>query len=230
MLSLLRKLRAYLRNVLKKVVFLFLPELDPVFPIKHMVRSIPEAILREGIAEHVAAMTKIRDIGIETYVHTGKASPAFRTEMYFAPRHVYRLNNVSVNVKSGACFTETNGFLESYGSLRKWIQEKPVHRKNGSRFNVDFPVTCIKSASYGHFIMEELPRLLWALKQYPDLRLIRPERLPAYITDTYSELRKNNILRFEPIVLEAENVIVNDFVFTQAKHIPGSGIKTTWNT
>lgn len=198
-----------------------MPELDTVFPVDKLVRSIPEIIFKEQIASHVTAMTVIRNACVEKYVHTGTPSPAFRTDMHFARRHVYRLSNVTVNIKTGACCTDTNGFLESYGSMGRWIQARPIHRKDGYRLTTNAPVTCINSTGYAHFIMEELPRLLWALKQYPDLRLICPAKIPGYMTDIYSELRKRHILQHDPIPVSAENVIADDFVFTQAEAYSG---------
>ncbi len=198
-----------------------MPELDSVYPVDQLVRSIPEMILKEQISRHVAGMTVIRNACVEKYVHSGDLPPSFRSEMHFARRHVYRMNNVVVNVRTGACCTENNGFLESYGSLGRWLQAKPIHRKYGEYFSVNAPVTCINSTGYAHFIMEELPRLLWALKQYPELRLICPEKIPGYMADIYSELRKREILRHDPVAVAAENILADDFVFTQAEAYSG---------
>lgn len=198
-----------------------MPELDTLFPLEQLVRSIPERILKEEIARHVTDMKVIRNAGVEKYVFTSDLSPAFRPEMHFARRYVYRLRNVTVNIKTGACCSDTHGFLESYGSLGRWLQAKPIHRKDGCQFAAGVPVICINSTGYYHFIMEELPRLLWALKQYPDLMLICPLKIPDYVADIYSGLRKKNILQLDPVPISAENIIADDFVFTQAEAYSG---------
>lgn len=217
----LNNIKTYLKRILKNIVFSVLPELDTVFSIENLVRSIPEMMLKEQVAGHVTAMIVIRNACVENYVHTGNPSPAFRSQMHFAQRHVYRLSNVTVNVKTGACCTDAHGFLESYGSLGRWLKAKPIHRKDGRRIAVGGPATCINRAGYAHFIMEELPRLLWALKQYPDLRLICPAKMPGYMADIYSELKKKDILQYDPIAVPAEYVIADDFVFTQAEAYSG---------
>ena len=47
-----------------------MPELDSVYPVDQLVRSIPEMILKEQISRHVAGMTVIRNACVEKYVHS----------------------------------------------------------------------------------------------------------------------------------------------------------------
>ncbi len=218
------KIKPVLRSLdryLKSVLYFFFPHLDPVVPVDRLIRSIPEVILNESVTKHVKVMRQIRNACIEKYVFTSDLPPSFRSEMYFATRHVYHMSNVIINVRNGVCFTESIGFLESLGSLRSWILSRPVRKKKSFDFSESYPITCINTTGYAHFIMEELPRLIWVLKEFPDLRLVCPVNLPVFASSAYHELRKKNVLRYDPIKIKEEFILVNDFVFTQAEAYSG---------
>ncbi len=205
----------------KKILFFFFPHLDPIIPIDNLIRSIPEVILNKKVSSHIKTMKLIREACVENYSYTSDLPPSFRKEMYFATRHVYRVSNVILNVKNGVCFTESIGFLESLGSLRSWLLSRPVRRKGPAKFFEMVPVTCINTTGYAHFIMEELPRLLWALKEFPDLKLVCPDKLPVFISAVYNDLCQRNLLRYHPVKLKSEYILVDDFVFTQAEAYSG---------
>jgi hypothetical protein len=221
MRELTKKFKQYCKNKFRKIIFFIIPDLNSVFPIDKIVRSIPEKILDKEINQHLIDMTVIRDACAEKYNYIENLPTSFRIDMHFARRHVYRLSDVCVNVKTGACCTDSHAFLESYGSLSRWLIAKPISRKDWCRVAIGTPATCINNTGYAHFVIEELPRLLWALKIYPDLHLIHPEIIPGYAREIYTELRERNILKYPCIAISEENLIVNDFVFTQSEAYSG---------
>lgn len=198
------------------------PFLNNIFVAERLVGSIPEVILNEHISRHVVDIDVIRPTCIEYYSYMKKMPLAFRAEMCFPRRYIYRLKDVTVNTSLGACCSDRYGFLESFGSLRSWILSRPLLiGKSSRRLAIDGPVTCINSTGFAHFLMEELPRLLWALKHYPSLHLLTPPTIPRYIAAIYQKLRSIGLLNYDPVPSAFTTVDVADFVFTQAEASSG---------
>jgi len=134
------------------------------------------------------------------------------------------MRDVLVGTASGICLTERDIFLESYGSLLKWFKwATPVELSlpPTPRMPGDGPVTCLVATGYYHFILEELPRLLWALQQYPELRVIICHDAPQFYHAAVDCLRQSGVLRgpveFHPRILAQ----VGDYVFTAAEEFSG---------
>lgn len=184
-----------------------------------VVRSIPERWLDPAVRGHVVGMELVRPAGVESYSFADRFPPAFRREMHFARRHVYRLRDVSVNVATGACLAGSHYFQESYGSLRRCLSENPFPPSAGAPFHGSRAVTCVHPASYYHFLLEEVPRLLWALDRHEDLSVLLHASAPAYVVAVVGSICRNRGVELR--MVEEQAIRVPGYVFTQAEAYSG---------
>ena len=189
--------------------------------LSSLVRSIPERAFVPSVSQHVVSMTLIRHAGSETYAYPLDLSPAFRTEMHFARRHLYRMRNVCVSVRTGACCTEQHGFQESFGSVRRWLLSHPVAFRRKVALSLDGPVTCVNTTGYAHYLLEEVPRLLWVMQFCDQVDVLVPAPLPRYAGDILSALRLRGRLKGALLPHEESVASVQEFVFTQAEAYSG---------
>jgi len=187
-----------------------------------MIRSIPEKILCPESFPHLVEQRVVRHADTEVYEYGRDLPPAFRKEMHFASRYVYRLRDVYVDLKTGACLTDTNIFQESYGSLRKWLTMPPlaVGRRPGL-LQCDDIVTCVPAVGYYHFLLEEIPRLLHSLRAYPELRVFASANAPGFVIDVLRHIQKTGVMQSDVVFCEKEYVKVHDYVFTAAEAYSG---------
>ena len=186
-----------------------------------LVRSIPEQSLVPSVSRHIVGMTVIRHAGSETYSYPSELPPAFRTEMHFARRHIYRVRDVCVNARTGACCTEQHGFQESFGSVRRWLLNQPVAFRRAVPLPIDGPVTCVNTTGYAHYLLEEVPRLLWTMQHYEGVHVLTPAQVPRFVADVLSDLKHHGRLKGEVIPREEMVLSVHDFIFTQAEAYSG---------
>lgn len=209
-----------LRNTIKDLLRLFFSS-NKFISIENIVRSIPEYWLETELRKHVVGMQIIRHACAETYSYHGSFTPAFRTEMHFAKRHIYHLMNATVNVKTSACVVGSLCLQESYGSLRRCLIEKPFPVLKGRAINNTHPITCFHSVNYYHFLLEEIPRLLWVLNYCNDLTVLVHDSAPSYVIASLNMLRDNNIFLFKIKVLKDDTISLANYVFTQAEAYSG---------
>jgi hypothetical protein len=202
------------------LIFRYWPGMYNFFNVENLIRSIPEVAYLSKIACHIVELDQIRTTDIEHYKFPNKLPSWYRKEMSFSERHIYSLKDVIVSPKSGACCTNEFGFLESYGSLRKWLYHKPITRLK-PKLTIEDEVTCLNHTGFAHFLMEEVPRLLWILKEKPSIKLIQYKNPPKYILDIYKILHEKNILRSETMMLHDESIYAKRYTFTQAEAYSG---------
>jgi len=205
-----------LKNLKYKTKLLFY-----IYPVDQIVGSIPEVLINENISQHITEIKIIRNACVEKYFFTTNLPLIFRAEKCFNRRHVYRMSNVFVNPRTGACFTESHAFLESFGSLRSWLLSNPERGKRDSHIIQKSKCTCVKTTGYAHFLLEEVPRLLLTLKQYPKLDIIISDKTYNFCKDIFAFLKEKNVLKHDPILILSENLLIQDFVFTQAEESSG---------
>jgi capsular polysaccharide biosynthesis protein len=186
-----------------------------------VVRSIPERSIDQAVKPHIVNMQLIRNAGAECYNYSMDLPPAFRVEMHFARRHVYRLRDVNVNVRTGACAVGSIFFQESYGSLRRCLLEKPFPAAKGTPLRLKEPTTCVHVTGYYHFLCEEIPRLLWSLQSFQGLTVLLHRDAPKFICDLLDELRYSNVLSNDVHVVDTDSVLLDAYVFTQAEAYSG---------
>ena len=187
----------------------------------NLVRSIPEQFNNAIIRKHLINYVMFRSACVETYKYHTQMPIAFRPEMHFARRYVYRLRNVCVSVETGACCTPELAFQESFGSLRFWLFKLPVKYVASVKLKTNNSVVCLHSASYAHYLLEQIPRLLWAIKCYGDVDVLIPAETPAYITIILEELQRKNIFKGKILLSNKKTLFVKDFVFTQVEAYSG---------
>jgi len=214
-----RRIFAILHHAIAILPKTMLGNPNTVSPEK-VVRSIPEAWFDLSVRKHVVGMKIMRPAGIETYAFPETLPPAFRTQMHFAQRHVYHLRDLSVNVKTGSCVAGSSYFQESYGSLRRCLLEKPFPVSRGHLVNNNKPITCVHAACYYHFLLEELPRLLWTLHYHPNVTVMVHHSAPLYVMQALDVL--NNLgHEFNIVATVDDAVYLSNYVFTQAEAYSG---------
>jgi len=184
-----------------------------------VVRSIPEKWFDPALRGHVAGLAVIRPAGVEGYPFAEGFPPAFRREMHFARRHVYDLQYVTVNVRTGACVAGSLYFQESYGSLRRCLLEKPFPVSAGHSLADSEAVTCVNAASYYHFLLEEVPRLLWALNCHKGLSVLVHVSAPAYVVTILEKICAHHSVKLR--IVQDEAIQASRYVFTQAEAYSG---------
>lgn len=187
----------------------------------NVVRSIPESCLDSAVKCHVIDMQVIRHADVESYHYTTDLPPAFRTEMHFARRNVYRLKDAMVHPHTGACSAGRHMFQESYGSLRRCLMEKPFPVSGAESVQLHGPATCIHATGYYHFLLEEVPRLLWTIDRYPDVKVYLADSAPQYCRDILGFLVERRIVQGYETIKTDLMVQMEEYVFTQAEAYSG---------
>lgn len=183
--------------------------------------SIPEIMVNATSCANVLGVSCVRSASVERYEHSGDLPPAFRREAAFPARYVYTMRDVIVGVPSGVCLSSERVFLESFGNAYKWFAgSAPVEtalRRCRSAAPMAGPSTCLGSATYYHFLLEEVPRLLYALAERPDLSVLTHADAPRHVVSLVALLREKGIIRGSLVKLPLGLYRVNDYVFTSAE-------------
>jgi hypothetical protein len=191
--------------------------------VESVIRSIPEQSMDNAVAAHIGETNVIRHAGAESYVFDTELPEAFRTEMHFARRHVYLLKNVLVNLRTGACCTGGKLlFQESYGSMRRCLLGNPFPFSSTKSIHMHELATCVHATGYYHFLLEEIPRLLWVVAQYPKAKiLISENNSSAFTRQILDMLVSQKAIRGYEIVSSGNVLQCHEYVFTQAEAYSG---------
>jgi len=189
--------------------------------LERMIRSLPEAFFNPHIQRYIREIQVIRSAGAESYHFLQELAPAFRSEMHFARRHVYHLRDLSVKVRTSACLAGNFYLQESYGSLRRCLIDRPFPDFTGQKFTGGGTVTCVNHTTYYHFLLEEVPRLLWALEQHRDLKVVVHNSAPDYIRDILALISKLLDFSCEVVFTDTDVLQIPSYVFTQAEAYSG---------
>jgi len=140
--------------------------------------------------------------------------------MHFARRHVYQLKDVIVNPRTGACSADVHFFQESFGSLRRCLLEKPFPA-SGTVLHFQGPATCIHATGYYHFLLEEVPRLLWTLDHFPDVKVCLADSAPQFCRDILDLMVERGITKGYETIKSDSLFKIEEYVFTQAEAYSG---------
>jgi len=99
--------------------------------------------------------------------------------------------------------------------------EKPVMKRLGIHKYADNPITCINSTGFAHFLLEEVPRILWLRSHFPNITLLLPISANIHIINILEYLSKNKGFNFNIEKSDQQNVSVDNFVFTQEEAYSG---------
>lgn len=193
----------------------------------NIVRSIPECCYLDfsamwaALKSHVVDMHVIRRAGAETYQYSSELPPAFRTEMHFARRYVYRLKDVLLNPRTGACRISSHPLQESYGALRDCIENQPFPSLKARAIQLYGLGTCVHATGYYHFLLEEVPRLLWTIDRYPNINVYLSNNAPRFCRDILDSMINRRIINGYDMLKANSIVKMKDYVFTQADAYSG---------
>lgn len=190
-----------------------------------MTCTIPEMMFHDYSCLNVIEIHNIRSASVEQYDIPEHLPPAFRREASFFARNVYSMQNVTVGIPSGICLSKDHIFLESYGNAYKLFigsvpQELLLNRSAKIIVEEDF-VTCLCSTTYYHFLIEEIPRLLFSISRYPNLSIIIYENAPKHVFGLIDLLKKVLTLQNKVILLPIGLYQVSNYVFTASEDDSG---------
>jgi len=175
-------------------------------------------MVNETSCLNVGGISRVCPASVASYSVPDDLPPAFRREWAFLPRNVYTMRDVMVGIPSGICVSGERVFLESLGNPYRWFMPStpigwPLPR-SATTLTLEGPVTCIGSATYGHVLLQEVPRLLHALEEKPDLSVITWADAPKYVWDLLSLLEEKRVIRGSVIGLPRGLYRVADYAFT----------------
>jgi hypothetical protein len=184
--------------------------------------SIPEIMGDVSNCPNVLGIKCVGPASVETYPIPEGLPPAFRDDHAFASRNVYNMRDVIVGIPTGVCLSEERVFLESYGNPFRWFDSSvtgarawelsQLHRVRP--LPTEDPVTCFASATYGHVLLQEVPRLLHAVEQRPDLSVLIASDAPKHVGDLLALLQRRNVIRGSVVKLPRGLYRVADYTFT----------------
>jgi hypothetical protein len=145
--------------------------------------------------------------------------------MAYLPRYVYTMRDVIVGIPTGVCLSADRVFLESFGNAFKWFAGSPPKElaSYSSVTTASFggPVTCLASATFYHFLLEEVPRLLLVLRERPDLPVLTLADPPDHVRSTIALLKDLGAIRGDVINLPSGLYRVPEYVFASAEQDSG---------
>jgi hypothetical protein len=188
-------------------------------PISKVVESI-----QISMPEIILDAMKIRNASITTYDYPDDFHSFFRPNRIFPDRYVFSVENVTLSKELGIILTPDKKLLaESYGSIRRMLYWGDMRRSifgkrvllENSRVYYFF-----RNTGFFHFLLEEIPALLYALESFGDLFLLTGNK--SYPEYYYSSL--DIILGADygnKLIKTNSNTGVNKLVFTQRDPFSG---------
>lgn len=183
---------------------------------KNSIKSIIES--HGLVASSIEKIIKIRNCVIEQYNYPNDYPIYFLRKKAFEERFMYILKDVYLSIDTGLIWTQDKKiFQESFGSFKK------MYVKNDIRPYINLPyykifnqahVYFLPCTGFYHFLLEEIPALLYALEKFKDLKIIVPQKkLPRY----YFEILRS-ILGSESkkrLLFSSKNLFLNRIVMVQ---------------
>lgn len=195
--------------------------LKKVYPIvfdsfKHTIESI-----QISYPEIILSNKKIRDASIMNYIYPHDFPLIFRRIRCFPERYCFLLSEGIIIKNKGLIITKDRQILlESYGSYNKLLNwddvrlylTKKVDYINNNKIKYFLPFK-----SYYHFLMEEIPALLYAKENFKlDEVYINNQKHPKLLFDILVLITKDT-----KISVLKKNTLVHNLVFTQRYNFSG---------
>ncbi len=162
---------------------------------------------------------KIRDAQIITYPFPERFRSFFIRTHSFPERFLFELKNVTIIRENGAIVTSDEMILqESIGSLRRLLRRGDIRHsltKKPERPGSDQPFYFAPLKPFYHFLLEEIPSLLYALSKIENLSILIDDRGNdvRYYHDAFKLLFGAEF--HHKINFIGKNVTVNRCVLTQ---------------
>ncbi|MBU5614500.1 glycosyltransferase family 61 protein [Geomonas azotofigens] len=153
---------------------------------KSCIESLEKASFYTDISAHILDIVPVTEACIVKHAVAAKLPPFIRTEAVFAKRNLYLLRNATVSPHSGMVWIGKRILEESVGSLRRIMDWGDVLHEPllpAAELRVNEPVVVCHPATYYHWLLEVLPNVLFAVAQFPDVRIVLPENPPRYVLD-----------------------------------------------
>ncbi len=177
--------------------------------------------------KEIEEIYKIHPAIVENYKFPYHYPHQFIREKAIDSIYVFRLKSAVLSAFTGAIWTKNKIiFQESVGSLRKmylWNDIKPHLNLKVHQFPnpENYKVFYLPHKSFFHFILEEIPALLNAMKVYEDLKILVPK---IYLKGYYKEvlyLLLGNDAEDRIIPIDLLNYEINNLVFTSKPNYSG---------
>jgi len=170
----------------------------------------PEVLLRS---------VKVRRAVVITYNYPAHFDIFFRRTQAFPERYVFELERAVVLKDRGVILTADGMILqESAGTVRRLFRHgslldsltAPVHP-----LHLQHPCSYLPCKPFYHFLVEEIPAILYAWRQAQDLLVLAdpPERLPRYYAEALQLIFGNEIAGRMQII--HGNVSTEHYMLTQ---------------
>jgi capsular polysaccharide biosynthesis protein len=189
-------------------------------PLKRVIESV-----QVSRPELLSRAVKIRGAEMVEYAHPDGFPSFFRRMQAFPERHVFELKEAIVLKQTGVVLTPDEMILqESAGTLRRLFRWDDLRDSLAGGFEslrLDRPCCFLPCKPFFHFLCEELPGLLYAWEQQPDLLVLTiPEKeQPPYYADALRLLFREGL----PQRVQAieRNVRLQRYIFTQRDNFTG---------
>ena len=170
----------------------------------------PEVLLRS---------VKVRQAAVIAYHYPAHFDNFFRRTRAFPERYVFELERAVVLKDRGVILTADGMILqESAGTVRRLFRHgslldsltAPVHP-----LHLQHPCSYLPCKPFYHFLLEEIPAILYAWIQAEDLLVLTdpPERLPRYYTEALQLIFGNGIAGRMQVI--RGNISTEHYVLTQ---------------
>jgi hypothetical protein len=191
--------------------------------------SIPEIMGDPASCPNVVSISRVCRASIEAYIVPDGLPPVFRSEHAFSARNVYTMRDVIVGIPTGICLSDSRVFMESYGNPFRWFdghvkgprpKELALYR-SVKPLPVEGPVTCFGSATYGHVLLQEVPKLLHALEERPESTVVTWLDAPRHVGSLLALLQARNVIKGRVVGLPRGLYRVDDYTFTSDEEDSG---------
>ncbi len=186
------------------------------------VRSIHE--YSEILINYIISIKKKENAYIQYYKFPEHFPDYFRRAQPFFDLFIYKLKNVTVDIRNGLVYTNSRQFIfqESYGSLRKmfiWNCIKPPAKATAEQKG---ELIFLPLKGFFHFLLEELPAVLHAKESNDQAKIV----FSGINSTEYYESVKS-LFKDEEVLVQKKIFTCDSLIFT--KHPEYSGFVSKYD-
>lgn len=111
----------------------------------------------------------------------------------YRARKVFKLANVLVEPSHGNLYSQDGSLIReatSWDPLTSYLSF-PYKPKSFKKIDFDGTVIYLRSSSFWHWVIEDLPPFLFLVEKFPDCRVVVAQDRPSYVTEVLTELNKD---------------------------------------
>ena len=221
MIALRIKLNKIILFIIRKFTTLLLGNFT-ASSFENTVRSVIESY--QQLENNLVEIKKIRKGSVENYDFPPDSPTYFRREKVFSERYIFKLQDVVVSTHSGLVWTKDGKILqESYGSLKRMFQwndirpylNLPVKKLQPGYDNLYF----LPDKPFFHFLLEEIPAFLQAIRQFGKMNLLIPRHRSAYYDDFVELIKLKG--HTADVIEGRSNIYCERLIVTQRENYSG---------